>query len=83
MTSEEPEALPDRAAPGKRLTLQARRDGWPTKEWLGLVWVGDAPAVRIRVWATGSNEAMRVVREHFGDGPVVSLWNEDDAQRLR
>jgi len=83
VTSDEPEALPDRVEPGPRLTLQARPDGWPTREWLGLVWVGDAPAVRIRVWATDSDGAMRLVREHFGDEPVVSLWNEHDAHRQR
>jgi hypothetical protein len=53
------------------------------REYVGLIWVGDGPGVRFSLVAASPAEALAAVDERFGSGHVVSLWNEQDAGRLR
>jgi hypothetical protein len=55
----------------------------PLREYVGFVWIGDEPGVRIRVTASSVDEARARVVEQYGRGHVISLWNEEDAARPR
>lgn len=54
-----------------------------TTTYIGFVWIGDNPGVRLAISASSPDEAMAVVEAQYGPGHVVSLWNEDDAARER
>ncbi len=53
------------------------------REYLALVWIGDAPGFRLQVHARSSAEAKALVKAEYGDDAVVSVWNEQDASRPR
>lgn len=53
------------------------------KEYVGIIWIGDAPGIRLRVFAPSALEARALVIEEYGEGHVISLWNEVDASRPR
>ncbi|HEX7135631.1 MAG TPA: hypothetical protein VF228_23845 [Iamia sp.] len=50
------------------------------KEYVGYIWIGDAPGTRISVWAEDSAEAMRLVEAEYGTGHPYSIANLDDAE---
>ena len=77
------EGAESRERRGERLTVPRSRHVGPVKEYVGLVWIGDEPGIRIRVMAEEAQQAGRFVHDHFGEGHVVSLWTEQDAHRLR
>jgi hypothetical protein len=55
----------------------------PLREFVGFIWIGDQPGIRLSVWAhTGEEARAQVVAEH-GEGHVISLRNEDDARKPR
>ena len=54
-----------------------------TKLYVGLVWIGDQPGIRVSVPARSSGEALASVEAKYGTGHVVSLWHEEDASRPR
>ena len=54
-----------------------------TKEFIGLIWIGDEPGKRLSIMASSPEEAMAAVERKYGTGHVVSLWNEDDAAKER
>jgi hypothetical protein len=53
------------------------------KTYVGYIWIDDEPGLRLSVSARSPDEAMAAVEAEYGDGHVVSLWNEDDASRPR
>ena len=53
------------------------------KEYVGFIWVGDEPGTRLSIWARSLSEASALVKAEFGEGHPTSLWNEDDAAKLR
>jgi hypothetical protein len=53
------------------------------KEYIGFIWVGDDPGVRLSVWAKSGEEAWAKVVEQYGEGHVISLHNADDSRRPR
>lgn len=55
----------------------------PEKEYVGYIWIGDDPGVRLSIWAASGDDAMAKVEAQYGKGHVVTLHNEGDAQRPR
>lgn len=53
------------------------------KKYVGYIWIGDDPGVRLSVWARSSSEAVALVRAEHGDGHPMTLWNEEEARRPR
>ncbi|MFI8526526.1 hypothetical protein ACIGB8_18865 [Promicromonospora sukumoe] len=51
------------------------------KEYVGILWIGDAPGIRLCVFAASALEARALVIEEYGEGHVITLRNEDDAKR--
>lgn len=49
--------------------------------YVGFIWIGDDPGIRLSVWAPSGDEARSKVVEQFGERHVISLWNEADAAR--
>ncbi|WP_142159919.1 hypothetical protein [Cellulomonas sp. SLBN-39] len=53
------------------------------KEYVGIIWIGDGPGIRLRVFAPSALEARALVVEEYGEGHVITLRNEGDASRPR
>ncbi|MCU1465617.1 MAG: hypothetical protein JWM72_1545, partial [Actinomycetia bacterium] len=53
------------------------------KEYVGFIWIGDAPGIRLSILAESSTDAREQVVQQYGDGHVISIWNEDDARKPR
>lgn len=53
------------------------------KDYVGTIWIADQPGRRLRVHAHSLAEAEEVVERTYGEGHVLSLYNEDDADRRR
>jgi hypothetical protein len=53
------------------------------KTYVGYIWIGDEPGVRLSVSARSPDEAMAAVAAEYGEGHVVSLWSEEDAAKPR
>jgi hypothetical protein len=57
--------------------------GEPAKEYVGMIWIADQPGQRVRVLARSLAEAKKEVERIYGEGHVISIYNEDDADRRR
>ena len=55
----------------------------PAKEYVGYIWIGDAPGRRISLWARSATEACQMVEAEYGEGHPYSISNEEDAERPR
>lgn len=55
----------------------------PMKLYVGLIWIDDRPGVRLNVSAGSLAEARAAVEAEYGQGHVISLWNEEDASAPR
>jgi hypothetical protein len=55
----------------------------PIREYVGMIWIGDNPGIRLHILARSLDEAKSKVVEEYGEGHVISLWNEDDASAAR
>lgn len=53
------------------------------REYVGVIWVADQRGVRLRVEAGSLEDARALVIAKYGEGHVISLWNEVDAASLR
>jgi hypothetical protein len=53
------------------------------REYVGIIWIADRPGERFRVSARSLTEAKEKVEQTYGEGHVISLYNEDDADRAR
>ena len=53
------------------------------REYVGLIWIGDDPGIRLSIWAPTGAAAMAKVVELYGEGHVITLTNEADARRPR
>lgn len=62
---------------------QSRREGNREKLHVGVIWIGDKPGKRISVWAENPTAAREQVEAEYGNGHVISLYNEVDAERPR
>ena len=65
----------------KQVTGDAHGDA--LKEYVGMIWIGDQPGKRLRLSAHSLAEAEEAVEQTYGQGHVISLYNEDDANRPR
>ncbi|MEU8265229.1 hypothetical protein AB0C02_32055 [Micromonospora sp. NPDC048999] len=57
--------------------------GPPMREYAGLIWIEDKPGIRLRILARSLDEAWSRVIEEYGEGHVISIWNEEDASSAR
>jgi hypothetical protein len=55
----------------------------PQSEYVGMIWIADQPGIRLHLLATSLEEARALVIEQYGEGHVISLWNEEDASGAR
>lgn len=55
----------------------------PTREYVGFIWIADKPGIRLRVAANSLDDATSRVIEEYGEGHVISIWNEEDASKPR
>ncbi|MGW1770047.1 hypothetical protein ACWCQL_39135 [Streptomyces sp. NPDC002073] len=57
--------------------------GEPKREFVGFVRIAGHPDIQLRLMASSASEAWATVTEEYGEGHVISVWNEEDARRLR
>jgi hypothetical protein len=62
---------------------QSRPEGNRVKLYVGVIWIGDKPGKRISVWAENPKAAREQVEAEYGQGHVISLYSEEDAERPR
>jgi len=48
-----------------------------------IVWVGEKPGERMELLALSGEEARSIIKDKYGPEAVVSLWNEEDAEKPR
>jgi hypothetical protein len=53
------------------------------REYVGLIWIEDKPGTRLRILARSIEEARIRIIEEYGEGHLISVWNEDDASSAR
>jgi hypothetical protein len=61
----------------------SKTHGSETKTYVGFIWIGDQPGIRLMISAESPDKATAAVEAQYGKGHVVSLWNEDDASGER
>jgi hypothetical protein len=54
-----------------------------TRVYEAIVWIGDQPGQRLALEASDGEEAEKVLRDRFGQDVVFTLYNEEDASRIR
>lgn len=57
--------------------------GEPKREFVGFIRIAGQPDVPLRLMASSSGEARAMVIAQYGEGHVISVWNEEDARRPR
>ncbi|MEL7296397.1 MAG: hypothetical protein AAGJ86_01980 [Pseudomonadota bacterium] len=57
--------------------------GEVTREFVGFIWIGAKPGIRLKIYAPTISEARKKVIAEYGEGHQISLWNEDDANKPR
>lgn len=57
--------------------------GEPKREYVGFIRIAGQPEIRLQLMASSSGEARAIVIEQYGEGHVISIWNEEDAGRPR
>lgn len=55
----------------------------PPKKYVGVIWIGDDPGIRVELFASSAEEAGEVLKAEYGDGHAYTLRNEEDADRPR
>jgi hypothetical protein len=55
----------------------------PQREYVAIIWIADQPGIRLRLLASSLDEAHAMIIAEYGEGHVISLWNEEDAARPR
>jgi hypothetical protein len=62
----------------------AKMDVVPEKRiFQAIVWVGDSPGERLTLEAKDGDEVVEYLRKKYGLDAVFSVWNEEEANRLR
>ncbi|SOD91578.1 hypothetical protein [Streptomyces sp. Ag109_G2-15] len=57
--------------------------GESKREYVGFIRIAGQPEIQLRLMASSSSEARAIVIEQYGEGHVISVWNEEDARRPR
>jgi len=60
-----------------------KADNEPSREFVGFIWVEDHPGIRLCVHANSVEEARSKVVSEYGEGHIISLWNEEDENKPR
>ncbi len=55
----------------------------PLREYVGIIWIGDQPGIRVRILAASGEEAEALLIEQYGEGHAYTLRNEEDATKPR
>ncbi|MEM9204492.1 MAG: hypothetical protein AAGC53_22860 [Actinomycetota bacterium] len=55
----------------------------PLKEYIGFIWIGDDPGIRLRLMARDAKHAEELVIAEYGDGHPFSVWNDVDEHKPR
>ncbi|MER6853742.1 hypothetical protein AB0A81_39615 [Streptomyces flaveolus] len=57
----------------------------PRREFIGFIRIDGQREneTQLRLMASSSSEARALVIEQYGEGHVISVWNEEDARRTR
>jgi hypothetical protein len=58
-------------------------DERPMRQFVGFIWIGENPGIRLTVDARTVDEAIAAVIAEYREGHRISLSNEDDARRPR
>lgn len=53
------------------------------RDYVGIIWIADQPGERFRISARSLDEARDQAEKLYGTGHVISIYNEDDADRPR
>jgi len=53
------------------------------RPYKAIVWVGEESGERVEVFAFDFEEARSMIEEIYGSETVVSVWNEEDANKPR
>jgi hypothetical protein len=59
------------------------KQGEPLREYVGKIHIGDQPPIPLRLTASSLAEARAMVVDQYGEGHIISLWNEEDAASPR
>jgi hypothetical protein len=52
--------------------------------YCGVIWCkNDVPGERFEIFAANLDEAKRIMEERFGEGHIYTLYNPEDAEKLR
>ena len=54
----------------------------PLKEYLGIVWIGEAPGLRFTLLARDPMEARALAKAKYGEHPM-RVWNEEERHQIR
>jgi len=54
----------------------------PLKEYLGIVWIGEAPELRFTLLARDPMEARTLAKAKYGEHPM-RVWNEEERRQIR
>ncbi|BCY08537.1 hypothetical protein [Actinoplanes sp. L3-i22] len=54
-----------------------------SREYVGIIWIGDRPGIRFCILAASFGDAKALLAEEYGEGHVISMWNEKAASRPR
>jgi hypothetical protein len=55
----------------------------PLRPFVGYIWIGDEPGRRLEILARSPDEAWQKVVDEYGEGYIITLWNEHDARKPR
>ena len=58
-------------------------DGLVERDYIGTVWIGDKPGFDVHVRAKSIDDAWYSLKMKYGEDCILSVWNEEDAQRPR
>ncbi|WP_433049161.1 hypothetical protein [Dactylosporangium sp. CS-033363] len=53
------------------------------REYRALLWIGDEPGIRLELLAPSLAAAKALIVETYGEGHVISLWNDEDSRTPR
>jgi hypothetical protein len=57
--------------------------GEVVRDYVGVIWIGDAPGKRFSILATSLDAAQQELEAIYGVGHIFTLHNENDANKPR
>ena len=65
------------------LELSRKEGKGIVRMYKAVIWIGDKPGRRVTLAARSLREARVKLEAEYGTGYVISIWNEEDAERPR